>query len=120
MHIALKGQFCEQLYENHIKVSAERLQSYEEYASAICVKIPISCYTNFRDALFHFRKVVSSMEENEIERQAFAVKEHLSRALTDAASSILYYLSFALQIIQNVAVKSTTICYLSVCGSRIH
>lgn len=93
MHIALKEQFCEQLYENQIVVSAERLQNYEQYAKAICVKIPISCYTNFRDALFHFRKAVSSMEENEIERQAFAVKEHLARALTDAASSILYYLS---------------------------
>lgn len=107
MHIALKGQFCEQLYENHIKVSAERLQSYEEYASAICVKIPISCYTNFRDALFHFRKVVSSMEENEIERQAFAVKEHLSRALTDAASSILYYLSLiAEELLSDIGIDS--------------
>lgn len=93
MHFALKDQFCEQLYENYIVESSEKLMKYEEYAYTIHAKMPVSCYTNFRDALFHFRKVVSSMEENEIERQAFAVKEHLSRSLTDAESSILYHLS---------------------------
>lgn len=93
MHPALKEQFCVQLYENYIVESSLKLLIYEEYAYTIHAKMPVSCYTNFRDALFHFRKVVSLMEENEIERQAFAVKEHLSRALTDAGSSILYHLS---------------------------
>lgn len=93
MHPALKDQFCEQLYEKYIVGSSEKLMKYEEYAYTIHARMPVSCYTNFRDALFHFRKVVSSMEESEIEQQAFAVKEHLSRALTDAGSSILYHLS---------------------------
>lgn len=93
MHPALKEQFCEQLYETYIIGSSDCLLKYEEYAEAIHAKMPVSCYTNFRDALFHFRKVVSSTEENEIERQAFAVKEHLSRALTDAGSSVLHHLS---------------------------
>lgn len=93
IHPALRDQFCEQLYEKYIVASSEQLIKYEEYAYTIHARMPVSCYTNFRDALFHFRKVVSSMEESEIEQQAFAVKEHLSRALTDAASSILYHLS---------------------------
>ncbi len=99
MHPALKEQFCEQLYERHIVGSSEKLMKYEEYAHAIKARMPVSCYTNFRDALFHFRKVVSSMEESEIERQAFAVKEHLSRALTDAGSSILYHLSDVAEVL---------------------
>lgn len=93
MHPALKERFCEQLYGKYIIISSDNLSKYEEYAETIHAKMPVSCYTNFRDALFHFRRVVSSMEENEIERQAFAVKEHLSRSLTDAGSSILYHLS---------------------------
>lgn len=93
MHPTKQEQFCEQLYEEYIVVTSEKLLKYEEYAKAIHAKMPVSCYTNFRDALFHFRRVVSSVEEREIERQAFAVKEHLSRSLTDAGNSLLYYLS---------------------------
>lgn len=93
MHPALKEQFCEQLYETYIIGASDCLLKYEEYATTIHAKMPISCYTNFRDAIFHFRKVVFVVEENEIERQAFAVKEHLSRSLTDAANAILHHLS---------------------------
>ena len=93
MHPTLREQFFEQLYVENIVDSSEKLLLYEDYAIAINAEIPVSCYTNFRDALFHFRKVVSSVEETEIERQSFAVKEHLSRSLTDASSSILHHLS---------------------------
>ena len=93
MHPALKEQFCEQLYGEYIVRSSEELLKYEEYAEAIHAKMPASCYTNFRDALFHFRKVVLSVEEKEIERQAFAVNEHLTRSLTDAGNSLLNHLS---------------------------
>ena len=93
MHPADKEQFCEHIYDDIIVETSSVLQIYEEYAEAINVCIPISCYTNFRDALFHFRRMVSSIEEREIEEQAFAIKEHLSRTLTDASSSILFWMS---------------------------
>ncbi len=93
MHPVLREQFFEQLYAESIVDSSEKMLAYKDYAMAINAEIPVSCYTNFRDALFHFRKVVSSVEETEIERQSFAVKEHLSRALTDASSSILHHLA---------------------------
>lgn len=93
MHPAKQEQFCEKLYKEYILITSEELMQYEEYAKTINVKMPVSCYTNFRDALFHFRRCVSSVEEREIERQAFAVKEHLSRSLTDAGNSLLYHLS---------------------------
>lgn len=93
MHPTLREQIFEQLYNDSIVDSSDKLLLYEEYVTAINAEIPVSCYTNFRDALFHFRKAVSSVEETEIERQSFAVKEHLSRSLTDASSSILHHLS---------------------------
>lgn len=93
MHSSVKEQFCEYVYEKYIVVAADVLKRYEEYACTINAKMPVSCYTNFRDALFHFRKMVSVVEQSEIERQAFAVKEHLSRAMTDGGNSILYHLS---------------------------
>jgi len=93
MHPAVKDQFCEHIYKDYIVSSSELLAKYEEYAKTIHALIPVSCYTNFRDSLFHFRKMVSCIEEKEIERQAFAVKEHLSRSLTDASSSLMFHLS---------------------------
>ena len=74
--------------------SSEILLQYELYANTANIYLPCGCYTNFRDALFHFRKLASSYEEKEIECQAFAIKEHLSRALTDAASSVMDNISF--------------------------
>mgnify|MGYP005760738121 FL=1 len=93
MHPAEKDQFCEYIYEDFIVKTALVLCQYEKYAKVVNLYIPISCYTNFRDSLFHFRKMVSSIEEREIEEQSFAIKEHLSRTLTDASTAILYWLS---------------------------
>lgn len=106
MHPAEKNQFCEYIYEDFIVATSSKLQIYEEYAKTINVYIPISCYTNFRDALFHFRKMVSSVEEKEIEEQAFAIKEHLSRTLTDASSSILFWLSLVSEELLKVDIIS--------------
>lgn len=89
-----KENFCQNIYQKDIVKASEVLKKYEEYANTVRVVLPIGCYTNFRDALFHFRKLVVSVEEKEIECQAFAIKEHLSRPLTDAATSILDHSSF--------------------------
>lgn len=89
-----KKIFCQNIYKKEIVDSAEILCEYEKYANTVKVLLPIGCYTNFRDALFHFRKLVVSVEEGEIECQAFAIKEHLARALTDAATSILDHSSY--------------------------
>lgn len=89
VHPAIKEQFCEYIYENHILNSYKVLSKFEDYGHTFNISLPVSCYTNFRDALFHFRKVVYSTEEKEMECQAFAVKEHLSRVNTDACVSYL-------------------------------
>ena len=94
IHSAEKEQICEQIYKNYIVKSSEILLQYEDFANTANKHLPCGCYTNFRDALFHFRKLVSSSEEREIECQAFAIKEHLSRTLTDAASSIIDIIAF--------------------------
>jgi len=94
MQITDKENLCQNIYTNEIIRSANYLLEYEKYAKIGKKEIPVTCYTNFRDALFHFRKMVSCMEEHEIMQQAFAVKEHLSRARTDAKTSVLFYFSY--------------------------
>ena len=94
IHPVEKTHIFEGIYENYIVKSSEILLQYELYANTANIYLPCGCYTNFRDALFHFRKLASSYEEKEIECQAFAIKEHLSRALTDAASSVMDNISF--------------------------
>ncbi|MCM1288723.1 MAG: hypothetical protein NC240_10470 [Clostridium sp.] len=89
MLLSEKEIVCQNIYTNEILRSADCLQEYKLYAKAVKRQIPPSCYTNFRDALFHFRKMCNSWEEHEIMQQAFAVKEHLGRARTDAKVSIL-------------------------------
>ena len=81
------------IYTDEIVRTADYLKEFELYAQIGKKIIPVTCYTNFRDALFHFRKIVNCAEEHEIMQQAFAVKEHLHRARTDAKTSVLFYFS---------------------------
>ena len=94
IHSVKKEHLCEQVYEDYIVKYARILEEYEDYSNTIEAYLPDSCYTNFRDALFHFRKFVYSSEEKELICQEFAIKEHLSRALTDAASAVLDVLTW--------------------------
>lgn len=93
MQMADKGNLCKNIYSNEVLKSADCLKEYEKYARVGGKVIPVTCYTNFRDSLFHFRKLMNSSEEQEIMQQAFAIKEHLGRARTDAKTSVLMYYS---------------------------
>lgn len=95
-----KDLYCQKVYETHIFETSEFLATCEEIAELLRAYIPGGCYTNFRDALFHFRRMVLSSEKNEINKQAFAVKEHANRTKTDAIISILEQCSVILQIIE--------------------
>lgn len=94
MQVTDKENLCQNVYTDEIIRSAIYLEEYEQYAKIGKKDIPVTCYTNFRDALFHFRKMVGCLEEHEIMQQVFAVKEHLSRARTDARTSVLFYFSY--------------------------
>ena len=63
IHSVKKEHLCEQVYEDYIVKYARILEEYEDYSNTIEAYLPDSCYTNFRDALFHFRKFVYSSEE---------------------------------------------------------
>jgi len=93
MQMTDKESLCQNIYTNEIIRSSDYLKEFEAYAKIGKKKIPVTCYTNFRDALFHFRKMANCSEEHEIMQQAFAVKEHLHRARTDAKTSVLFYFS---------------------------
>lgn len=101
MPLREKEILCQNTYTNEILRSADLLEEYEKYALVGEWELPLSCYTNFRDALFHFRKMCNSSEEHEIMQQAFAVKEHLGRARTDARSAIfLVYAKVAEKLLE--------------------
>ena len=84
-----KSNLCENVYQNNIVNPYEFLKSCENYSKIVHAKIPDGCYTNFRDALFHFWKLSRTYEWNELNCQAFAVCEHANRAKTDASLMLL-------------------------------
>ena len=84
-----KDRFCENIYEQYIVEASEFLIECENISKIIRAYIPCGCYTNFRDALFHFRCLVISVEETKVACQAFAIKEHTNRAKTDAIISLI-------------------------------
>lgn len=88
-----KENLCQNIYTDEIIKTAQYLKDYEQYAFIGKKDIPATCYTNFRDALFHFRKMVDCLEEHEIMQQAFAIREHLSRARTDAKTAVIFHYS---------------------------
>ncbi len=88
MHEMDKKQYCRNIYEMHITKTAEIIEECQTLAMVYKKLLPISCYTNFRDALFHFRKLYCSVEEADIFNQGFAVKEHLNRSVSDALGII--------------------------------
>lgn len=94
MNLSDKDNYCHNIYQKHILKTSELLEECDDAASVLRAYIPIACYTNFRDALFHFRRMVRAYEVNEIMCQAFAVKEHTKRAKTDAVVSLLRKCSY--------------------------
>lgn len=86
---AEKSIILRNTYSDYIVKTSEYIKECEEIADIINVFLPAECYTNFRDALFHFFKLTRSMEESEIHHQVFAVREHANRAKNDAEVSLI-------------------------------
>ncbi len=113
MQITDKENLCQNIYTNEIIKSAVYLKEYEQYAKIGKKIIPATCYTNFRDGLFHFRKLARCLEEHEIMQQSFAVKEHLNRARTDAKISVLFYFSgVASELLKDDSISDRIKCKL--------
>lgn len=107
-NIAIKDHYCETTYKNFIVETSDFISKCEELSEILRIKLPAGCYTNFRDAIFHFRRLVKSSEENEIIRQGFAVEEHSNRAKTDAIVCILENCSLLLQIFSHADYSLST------------
>jgi hypothetical protein len=107
MQMADKETLCQNIYTDEIERTAQYLKDYEQYAKVGKKDIPVNCYTNFRDALFHFRKLVGSVEEHEVMQQAFAIREHLHRARTDARITVLsYYADIANRLLNDKTISN--------------
>lgn len=85
---AEKEQYCHNVYQEYIYETSAFLVDCEDCSKILKMHIPSSCYTNFRDALFHFRRMVNTEEEHTILSQAISVMEHTNRAVTDAKVAI--------------------------------
>lgn len=92
-----KEEYCECIYKDHILKAKELIISCRSYACILKAKLPISCYTNFRDALFHFYKMYICVTDVDVYNQAFAINEHLSRAQTDAFNTIMNLFSCTIE-----------------------
>lgn len=84
-----KEMIFQNAYSEYIVNTSDYIKRCETIADIINTYLPVECYTNFRDALFHFFKMTRSTEENEIQHQLFAVREHAGRAKTDAEISLV-------------------------------
>lgn len=84
MDVVEKEQYCQNIYERYILETSEFLVSCDEIADVLRTYIPSGCYTNFRDALFHFRSMVNASEESIIFSQVASIIEHANRAMRDA------------------------------------
>lgn len=104
-----KNEICSHIYNNYIVKTSDLIENCQTCIAIFKSKLPISCYTNFRDALFHFYKMNKSTTEIDVYTQAFAISEHLSRASTDATNSIFSYISSILEgLIRNNVSEGTT------------
>lgn len=62
-----------------------------------------SCYTNFKDALFHFYRLSMTEDEQDIYDQYYALSEHIARLKADYFSNVLYSVSYCLEgIVLNI------------------
>lgn len=93
-----KEEYCEYIYNELILKAKDVIIKCQSYTSLLKVKLPISCYTNFRDAIFHFYKMYTCVMDVDIYNQAFAIKEHLSRAQTDAINNMIAFFSKIIEI----------------------
>lgn len=94
-----KEEYCEYIYDELILNAKQTIIQCQSYMSIFRIKLPISCYTNFRDALFHFYKMHLCVTEFDVYTQSFAVKEHLSRAETDAINNMIVFFSKGIEVL---------------------
>ena len=90
---------CDNIFSSYILGAYTVLSECEDCANIFREHIPVACFTNFRDALFHFRKMAHSTEYLELVRQTNSIKEHVNRAKTDAITFILEYMSAIVDIL---------------------
>ncbi len=96
-----KKHICERVYEDYLLTTSDFIISCDEISEILRAYIPSGCYTNFRDALFHFRCLVYSNNESEIVSQVASIKEHTNRAMRDAEVAICQRYMGILKIIRN-------------------
>lgn len=88
MCAAEKEKYCQNIYNEYILGTSDFLESCNEAAKVLRTYIPSGCYTNFRDTLFHFRRMADTNEEGIVLNQAASIMEHANRAMRDAEAAL--------------------------------
>lgn len=70
----------------------EMLSTLEKFYDNLGCSVHIACYANFRDALFHYKKIYESSDLLGINGNLYALDEHLHRSVKDALVFLLNYL----------------------------
>lgn len=76
------------------ETAAEQIIEAVEFANIVSVNaadtgttLSASLFRNIRDAIFHFKAMCDCMEEDEVVRHFYSLKEHLTRGEKDAVIS---------------------------------
>lgn len=68
----------------------------------IKAEVPTSSYANFRDALFHFYKMKSLVDEIQMIKEIYAMEEHLNRSLKDTIIALFQNLSVRIEFLLQI------------------
>lgn len=84
---------CQEEAFNYIESCYKKLVTLEKYFKATSCQEPSQPYANFRDALFHFRKICETQSLLQINGNMYTLQEHLLRSVKDMMVSLTIFLT---------------------------
>lgn len=88
--------------QNKIDRYSKDLELIISLFDKIRAKVPTSSYANFRDALFHFYKMKSLVDEIQMIKEIYAMEEHLNRSLKDTIIALFQNLSVRIEFLMQI------------------
>ena len=82
----------EEAFES-IESCYEKIKKLEEYFENANISTPSQPYANFRDALFHFKKIYESQDLLRINGNMYTLREHLLRSVKDCMVYLIIFLT---------------------------
>lgn len=77
---------------DEIDTAKLKLQELKQFYSIFLLDLPMSSYTNFRDALFHYVKLYEHSDFSTVNGNVYTINEHLQRGVKDAVLRLINYI----------------------------